>query len=241
MFDLNLIFNTGMRPISLHIKQKLQLMLFFCSFFAFSGFGQDTIRFTNGDIKVVKVSEVGVDNIKYYRTDMADGPLYMIPKSEIKKITYANGNVDTFNATPKAPAMPVYQPNPNALAYSQRLYVSRGKLIYNERPLSDPELEALLESNSNKATRDRLMEAFTEMKSYKTKQYAFGFGSAGLGLACLMVGYYSSLTKNNASAGATGAFLGVNVYLAGQIVSGIMKKNKVAKARQIANIYNGTE
>ncbi|MGZ3932493.1 MAG: hypothetical protein ACXVP0_14455, partial [Bacteroidia bacterium] len=61
-------------------------------FFSLNGFCQDTIRFSNGDVKPARVTEVGVENIKYYRSDIGDGPLYTVSKSEIRTITYANGH-----------------------------------------------------------------------------------------------------------------------------------------------------
>ncbi|MGZ3883877.1 MAG: hypothetical protein ACXVPD_06735 [Bacteroidia bacterium] len=213
-------------------------------FFSLNGFCQDTIRFSNGDVKPARVTEVGVENIKYYRSDIGDGPLYTVSKSEIRTITYANGHVDTFKVAPKpVQTVAVTQPAYVGMgAYRpQKIRIERQKLVYEGTVLSDGHLLDLIDAHKDKTTRSRMQEAYGEMKDEKIKQYCFGFGGAGIGLICLIGGEYYGGSTNNQSLVLGGAFIGANVFLVGQILSNIAKKNRWAKARKIANIYNGNE
>lgn len=60
-------------------------------------FAQDVITLRNGEIIAGKVAEVGTTEIRYYKADNADGPVYVTSKSDIVQIVYANGTKDVFN------------------------------------------------------------------------------------------------------------------------------------------------
>jgi len=65
-------------------------------------FAQDIILLKNGnDIQAI-VQEVGINDVKYKRFDNPNGPNYMLKKSEVFMIRYANGTKDVFtdNANP---------------------------------------------------------------------------------------------------------------------------------------------
>ncbi len=75
-------------------------------------YSQDTIHFLDNTIKIVKVSEINVDDVKYHRFDNLDGPVYVSNKNEIERIFemkfsdkfnihrtrqgFANNGIDTF-------------------------------------------------------------------------------------------------------------------------------------------------
>lgn len=63
---------------------------------AMSTNAQDVMILRNGDEVNVKVTEVGVELVKYKRTDNPDGPAYEQRKSEVFMIKYANGAKDVF-------------------------------------------------------------------------------------------------------------------------------------------------
>lgn len=58
--------------------------------------GQDTLRFTNKIVLIVKVVEVNETSIKYYKYNNLTGPLYTKSKKDIDKIIYANGMPEPF-------------------------------------------------------------------------------------------------------------------------------------------------
>jgi hypothetical protein len=57
----------------------------------------DEIILKNGEVISAKVTDVGVDEIKYKKCDNPTGPNYSILKSEVFMIKYANGTKDVFN------------------------------------------------------------------------------------------------------------------------------------------------
>lgn len=56
----------------------------------------DEIIFMDGREVKVKINEVGLDEIKYKRCNMPDGPLYVVKKTEIFMVKYANGTKEVF-------------------------------------------------------------------------------------------------------------------------------------------------
>lgn len=66
----------------------------------------DKITFKNGDEISVKILEIAPFDIKYKKCDSPDGPSYIIKKSTVFMITYANGTKEVFKAEPE-----VKQPN----------------------------------------------------------------------------------------------------------------------------------
>jgi hypothetical protein len=61
---------------------------------------QDTIRFKNGIVKAVKLTEINPLSVKYYSFDNLTGPTYVSDLSDIDRIRYINGRVDSFAVKP---------------------------------------------------------------------------------------------------------------------------------------------
>lgn len=59
-------------------------------------FGQDIITKKDGTDIQARISEVGVNDVKYKKFNNQDGPSYTIAKSDILMITYENGERDVF-------------------------------------------------------------------------------------------------------------------------------------------------
>lgn len=60
-------------------------------------YSQDRIHKKDGHIIAAKVTEVGVDEIKYLLEDDPAGPIYVIEKIQLIKIVFANGRVETYH------------------------------------------------------------------------------------------------------------------------------------------------
>jgi hypothetical protein len=78
------------------------LRILFIFVFLLSGkflFAQDTIYKVNRETIIAKVQEVGTYDIRYKRYSSPDGPVYVIRKTEVNKIMYADGHVDYFNTS----------------------------------------------------------------------------------------------------------------------------------------------
>ena len=65
---------------------------------------QDVIVMKTGDEVKSKVLEVGINEIKYKKTDNPDGPTYTIAKSDVFMIKYENGSKEVFSNDQAAPA-----------------------------------------------------------------------------------------------------------------------------------------
>lgn len=76
---------------------------------------QDVMIFRNGDEVNVKVSEVGVDFIKYKRSDNPEGPSYEARKNDVFMVKYANGAKDVFNNPTPPPSSTIGNTAPSNL------------------------------------------------------------------------------------------------------------------------------
>ncbi len=92
----------------------LSLLSFLLLFLFNEASAQDTIFFNNESVLVAKISLVDTKEIKYKKLKNPNGPTYSLAKSEISKITYANGSVDTFDAD-EEPAVDIVNPLFNKL------------------------------------------------------------------------------------------------------------------------------
>ncbi len=59
-------------------------------------YAQDIITLKTGETINGKVSEVGVNEIRYYKSDNPDGPVYVTNKFDVAQVVYANGSKDLF-------------------------------------------------------------------------------------------------------------------------------------------------
>jgi len=57
---------------------------------------QDKIFLKSGDKIEAKITEVNIDNIKYKNFSNLNGPVFTIPKKDINKVVYENGESDIF-------------------------------------------------------------------------------------------------------------------------------------------------
>ena len=96
---------------------------------------QDMLTKRNGDEIAVKVLEVTPTEIRYKRTDNPDGPLFIVLRSEVFMIKYANGTKDVFNNAPAAPAAASGPPPPNG-----KPVVGDDRAPYDHVRLSGPRL-----------------------------------------------------------------------------------------------------
>lgn len=75
-----------------------QLFAFVAMLFSVSMlYAQDVITLRSGETINGKVAEVGTAEIRYYKADNADSPVYVANKSDVVQIVYSNGTKDVFN------------------------------------------------------------------------------------------------------------------------------------------------
>lgn len=75
--------------------------------------GFDVIIKMNGDLVYGLVKEVGPNYVSYQRTDIPDGPVYTIPRSEVYVISYRNQVKDYINGRAESDEMQNEQPEEN--------------------------------------------------------------------------------------------------------------------------------
>lgn len=78
------------------------LFAFFLVFTAHLVHAQDTIYRTDNQKVLAKIEEVGTTEIRYKRYGSPEGPLYIVKKSEVRKIVYADGTVEDYSVPEKA-------------------------------------------------------------------------------------------------------------------------------------------
>lgn len=84
--------------------KKILILLFILFGWICAVFPQDVILLQNGEEIEAKVTEIGVDEIKYKKYSMPDGPDYVSLKSEVFMITYENGSKEMYGNTEAAKA-----------------------------------------------------------------------------------------------------------------------------------------
>lgn len=72
-------------------------------------YAQDIITLRTGETINAKVSEVGINEVKYLKSANINGPVYVAAKAAINSIVYENGTKDVFNATTQQPATVIVQ------------------------------------------------------------------------------------------------------------------------------------
>jgi hypothetical protein len=60
---------------------------------------QDTLIKMDNERILAKIIEVSSTSVKFYRTDISQGPLFSLEKTDVKSIHYRNGFIENFNST----------------------------------------------------------------------------------------------------------------------------------------------
>lgn len=70
-----------------------------------SAFAQDLIVLKDGTVIKSKVTEIGIQEIRYKKWSNQEGPSYVIEKSSVLSINYENGEVESFTDEPSEKAV----------------------------------------------------------------------------------------------------------------------------------------
>jgi hypothetical protein len=204
---------------------------------------QDTIRFRNGDVKAVKVNEVGLTEVKYNRSDNLEGPMYVTPKDEILYIRYSNGEKDVFSVSPRTePEKPVEatrHEEPRYTSQEGKIVIKGKELIYQARPLGEIRLKSMIANYPDMQRRSLLLREFEVMRGFKKKQYLYNILGLGLGLGLPYAGLIATSVSSTPGPALVGVFLGVGCAVTGTIFSKMEKKKRIDQKIRIARIYNG--
>lgn len=82
---------------------KPLILLSFLTIFTAHLFAQDKIYKLKGTVVLAKVIEIGTDEIKYKLFESPDGPVYVVDKSTLNRIEFADGRVEKYKLSIKDP------------------------------------------------------------------------------------------------------------------------------------------
>ena len=78
------------------------LNLFLLVFIPLNSFSQDLIKTYNNDVISAKIEEIKTETITYKKFNNLSGPVYHINKTEVFKIIFENGVIETFDNKPNS-------------------------------------------------------------------------------------------------------------------------------------------
>ena len=212
--------------------------------FATNGiFSQDTIRFLDNAIKVAKVTEINIYDIKYKRFDNPDGPLYVSGKEEIKSIKFSNGLIETFNTSYTQVSTIHSSTNfsgttNNHEPFEKIIIIDKTKLMHFGKPMGESRLLRLINNYTESEKKTRMIKEYSAMKSFKKKQYVFGFIGLGAGVGLAYVGSMLSIVSGEPLPVAIGLIGGITIGATGAIFAYSNKQKRLQKKIEIATIYN---
>ena len=206
-------------------------------------FSQDTIRFLDNAIKVAKVTEINIYDIKYKRFDNPDGPLYVSGKEEIKSIKFSNGLIETFNTSYTQVSTIHSSTNfsgttNNHEPFEKIIIIDKTKLMHFGKPMGESRLLRLINNYTESEKKTRMIKEYSAMKSFKKKQYVFGFIGLGAGVGLAYVGSMLSIVSGEPLPVAIGLIGGITIGATGAIFAYSNKQKRLQKKIEIATIYN---
>lgn len=221
--------------------KKLVFILLLCNYFVNA---QDTLRFRNGTTVAVKVSEIGTTEIKYNRFDNVNGPQYIVEKNDIQLIKYSNGHIDTFAVVkPQIDKRTTEQAKGPTVNYftttCEKLEIdAKNKILCNKRSLSENKIHHIIYDLPGSEKKTKLINLHKEMRYYQKRQYQYGFGGLVVLLAAPYIGAIASIGSESAAPIAAGFVIGGAAAIVGSVISKEFKMKRMAKRRQIVDVYN---
>lgn len=207
---------------------------------------QDTIYKRTGDVIPAKILEINIKEVSYKRSDLLDGPLFIINKNEIQKIKYANGSIDSFKVVKEiTKTQPVVFVNPRYVVQENsnqiRPGMRRGTYRYQGKLLSDRKV-FFMALDKNQIWKNNEIELnIKDSKRNKALQYTIGYAGAtigGIGLYASAIAGSMSSSSNDAALAAFAGILSAGVAASSQIISFKYKLKRVKHADKVAELYN---
>ncbi len=216
-----------------------------------SALAQDTIHFIDKNFLATKISEIGINEVKYHRYDNLEGPLYISNKSEIRFIKFANGAIDTITSSIEAavstPTITYHTSYPANITtnplYHEKIDIKGARLYYSGKKIGEMKLKKLVLGEPDAAKRATMLNQFKEMHKYQVKQYVFGFSGLAVSIVAPFVGIMTSFligatSQENYTPAAVGFGVGAAAGVTGLTLSVINKKKRTQKKIEIAETYN---
>ncbi|MBP7808615.1 MAG: hypothetical protein KA163_04945 [Bacteroidia bacterium] len=203
-------------------------------------FGQDTIYKTNGEIISSKIEEINPTVIKFRKFSNLTGPVYSESKSEILKIKFANGVVDTLTQ--------VAEIKPQVINPTEDFQIKTSKptrsLMYNN--INDRDLLHAIQVLPISDSKNQMLKEYSKMMDYKRTQYLANGLGFGVGFAVPVVVTYLVLTdynsynyrNNPATTIIIGALAGAAIRITGQVLTKMNKNKRLNAKRNVIMLYD---
>jgi hypothetical protein len=203
-------------------------------------YSQDSIRFKDNNNIAVKISEVGIVDIKYHRFDNLDGPQYVVNKQDIRYIKFQNGVIDTMRQSN------VLTENTSLIKITEKAKISsiHCRLYYNYEVLNYKQLQKLITTIENDNEKTLLLNEFDIMRKHKLKQYTYAYSGWVLGF--IAANALSGIVQNNPSK-ANSTTIGLSLLctatwasfiIIGHSISHDFKIKRYREQTAIAETYN---
>ena len=88
--------------------------------------GQDTIIKRNNEKIIGKVIEINLNELKYQRVDLPNGPIYILPKEMLNAVVYANGVKEDFSTFEKRKELPLMSQPDLSIQPANGLFLYKG-------------------------------------------------------------------------------------------------------------------
>mgnify|MGYP001578314657 CR=1 FL=1 len=218
-----------------------KIICFYFVLYSLSSFCQDTLCLRGGEKRVVKITEIHPEIIKYKNFDNLNGPTYSESKNQVNIIKYFGGQIDTFNIIEPSIAV-IEQKQQNKLSYYGK------EISYNQIPISIEELGDLINKHPDSDRKKKMKKTYLEMKSHgKTHGAVLGLGLAfGFGIVLVTAPFVTGLhdefllpTDEGMQVAAFGILNGAAIRISCIAFSHAQRNKKKAKIREIVSIYNG--
>lgn len=196
-------------------------------------FAQDTIFTAFKTNLLVKVLEISKTEVSYKNFYNPDGVIYKIDNTEIDKIVYENGKIESrFQLQEKTSTI-------NSISSGTNLFVIEGKrLLYKNNDITHKAAYQLIMKRDPQQNSDELNDALLNAESKRNGQIIFTLLGPTFGLASVYVGrrnYYGphDLPKLR-------AFLisGVALCITSETIAIIYHSIKNKHVRKAAALYN---
>lgn len=212
-------------------------------FLNISAIAQDSLRFTNNEIKAVKVLEVGIKELKYKKMEALDGPTYIVNKSDVSYVKYGNGQIEKFTsvATENLPVSTT-----TTVINFIPLSIINGALYQQQTKLSLSNINNLIKSYPLPQQQELLYKQFNNYKKYISSQQLSG-GLVALGFMIPVITSLVSLdqalsstasSKYSATLFVSGVVVGAAARITGFALTKMYRNKRIHEMKQLAETYN---
>lgn len=117
------------------MKFLLRFLFLFCCFTTLNA--QDTLIKKTGDTLLIRLTEIGIDELRYKRFDYQEGPVFVISKAEVRLVIFQNGARESFDTY-------VPRVKPHAGNEDVTLQVSGKYFYYKDQRLKEQDMLSIV-------------------------------------------------------------------------------------------------